>query len=70
MGVCLTRASLFLSTPCLNTKPVRLRLELEEGERVRVNMRPRVDEFLMRISDEFDTYAFTAATEVGGWIGS
>lgn len=40
------------------------RLELEEGERVRVNMRPRVEEFLLRLSDEHDTYAFTAATEV------
>ena len=36
---------------------------------MRVNMRPRVDEFLMRISDEFDTYVFTAATEVGLWVG-
>lgn len=57
--------------PRLNTNPnpVRHRLELEEGERVRVNMRPRVNEFLMRLSDEFDTYVFTAATEVGLWVG-
>lgn len=38
-------------------------LELEEGEKVKVNLRPKVDEFLLRLSDEYDTYIFTAATE-------
>lgn len=46
------------------------RLELEEGERVRVNLRPRVDEFLLRLADDFDCVAFTAATEVCAVQGS